>query len=70
VLVLTLLAGGMFPLVLFAIAAPLFPYQTGGSLTVLRGTVVGSRLIGQDFRQPEWFQPRPSAAGNWRLAVR
>lgn len=63
VLVLTLLAGGVFPLVLFVIAAPLFPYQTGGSLTVLRGTVVGSKLIGQDFTRPEWFQPRPSAAG-------
>jgi potassium-transporting ATPase KdpC subunit len=64
VLVLTLLAGGVFPLVLFAIAAPLFPYQTGGSLAVSNGTVVGSRLIGQDFTGPEWFQPRPSAAGN------
>ena len=64
VLVLTLLAGGVFPLVLFAIAAPLFPYQTGGSLTVRGGAIVGSRLIGQDFTRPEWFQPRPSAAGD------
>jgi K+-transporting ATPase ATPase C chain len=64
VLVLTLLAGGVFPLLLFAIAAPLFPNQTGGSLALLQGTVVGSRLIAQDFTRPEWFQPRPSAAGN------
>jgi K+-transporting ATPase ATPase C chain len=42
----------------------IFPYQAGGSLIVLRGEVAGSRLIGQDFTQPEWFQPRPSAAGN------
>ena len=63
VLLLTLLTGAIFPLMLFAIAAPLFPYQAAGSLTRLRGTVVGSRLIGQDFTRPEWFQPRPSAAG-------
>jgi len=64
VLVLSLVTGGVFPLVLFAIGVLLFPYQTGGSLTLLGGTVVGSRLIGQDFNGPEWFQPRPSAAGN------
>jgi K+-transporting ATPase ATPase C chain len=64
VLVLTLLGGAVFPLVLFAIAVPLFPYQTGGSLIPIGGTVIGSRLIGQNFTQPEWFQPRPSAAGN------
>jgi potassium-transporting ATPase KdpC subunit len=64
VLVLTLLTGGLFPLVLFAIATPLFPYQTGGSLMMLGDTIAGSKLIGQDFTRPEWFQPRPSAAGN------
>lgn len=69
VLMLTVLAGGVFPLVPFAIAVPLFPYQTDGSLTVLRGTVVGSRPIGQDFTRPEWFQPRPSAAGTGYDAV-
>jgi K+-transporting ATPase ATPase C chain len=25
---------------------------------------VGSELIGQNFKKPEYFQPRPSAAGN------
>ncbi len=64
VLVLSLVTGVVFPLVLFAIGVLLFPYQTGGSLTLLGGAVVGSRLIGQDFTGPEWFQPRPSAAGN------
>lgn len=63
VLVLTLVTGGLFPLVLFAIATPLFPQQTAGSLVRLHGTVIGSRLIGQDFTGPKWFQPRPSAAG-------
>jgi potassium-transporting ATPase KdpC subunit len=64
VLVLSLVTGGLFPLILFAIGVFLFPYQAGGSLTLLRGAVIGSRLIGQDFTGPEWFQPRPSAAGN------
>lgn len=63
-LVLSLMTGGLFPLVLFAIGVVLFPHQAGGSLTLLRGGVVGSSLIGQDFTGPEWFQPRPSAAGN------
>jgi K+-transporting ATPase ATPase C chain len=64
VLVLTLVTGAIFPLVLFAIAAPLFPYQANGSLMRLGNTIAGSRLIGQDFTRGEWFQPRPSAAGN------
>ena len=64
VLVLTLLTGIVFPLVLFGIATPLFPYQASGSLLRVRGAIVGSRLIGQEFTGPEWFQPRPSAAGN------
>jgi potassium-transporting ATPase KdpC subunit len=64
VLVLTLLTGAIFPLMLFAIAVPLFPYQANGSLLRLRGSIVGSRLIGQAYTGVEWFQPRPSAAGN------
>jgi K+-transporting ATPase ATPase C chain len=63
VLVLSLVTGGVFPLVLFGITIPLFPSQRAGSLTWLRGTIVGSSLIAQDFTRPEWFQPRPSAAG-------
>lgn len=63
VLVLTLLMGGIFPLLLFALAVPLFPRQTSGSLLRLDGMVIGSSLIGQDFTGREWFQPRPSAAG-------
>ncbi len=64
VLVLSLLGGAVFPLVLFTIAAPLFPVQASGSLLLQRGTVVGSTLIGQEFTGMEWFHPRPSAAGS------
>jgi potassium-transporting ATPase KdpC subunit len=64
VLVLTLLSGCVFPLLLAAIGRPLFPRQANGSLVTRRGVVVGSQLIGQEFSRPEYFQSRPSAAGN------
>jgi K+-transporting ATPase KdpC subunit len=64
VLVLTLLAGGAFPLLLFAIAWPLFPGQVRGTLVRRIGVVIGSELIGQEFTRPEYFQSRPSAAGS------
>jgi potassium-transporting ATPase KdpC subunit len=64
VLVLTLLTGCAFPLLLTLIGQPLFPNQAGGSLVTRRGVVIGSELIGQEFSRPEYFQSRPSAAGN------
>jgi K+-transporting ATPase ATPase C chain len=48
---------------LFAIAGPLFPRQSQGSLVMRGGVVAGSKLIGQSFTRPEYFQCRPSAAG-------
>jgi potassium-transporting ATPase KdpC subunit len=62
-LVLTLLTGCGFPVLLFAIARSVFPHQAAGSILVRGGLVIGSRLIGQQFTRPEYFQPRPSAAG-------
>ena len=62
VLVLTVLTGCVFPLVLFAIAWPLFPRQVRGTLVRRGGVVIGSELIGQEFERPEYFQSRLSAA--------
>jgi K+-transporting ATPase ATPase C chain len=63
VISLTLLTGCIFPLVLFALGRLLYPGQAAGSLVTREGVVIGSRLIAQDFTRPEYFHPRPSAAG-------
>jgi K+-transporting ATPase ATPase C chain len=62
-IVLTLVTGCVFPLALLGLGRGLFPDQASGSLARLHGGVIGSRLIGQAFARPMYFQPRPSAAG-------
>ncbi len=61
---LTVLTGLLYPAALTALCQLLFSDQANGSLIVQNGHVAGSRLIGQNFQTPEYFHPRPSAAGN------
>ena len=60
-IVLTLLTGVLYPLAVTALARLIFPYRAGGSLVVEKKKVVGSELIGQQFTDERYFQPRPSA---------
>jgi potassium-transporting ATPase KdpC subunit len=64
-LVTLVLTGLLYPVVVTGLAQVLFPAQANGSMSVNEeGHTVGSKLIGQPFARPEYFQPRPSAAGS------
>jgi K+-transporting ATPase ATPase C chain len=61
IVVLTLVLGVGYPLLTTGVAQVLFPNSSNGSKIEVAGKVVGSRLIGQDFRGlPRYFQGRPS----------
>ena len=58
---LSALTGLIYPMVVTGAAKAVFPKEAAGSLIVLDGTTVGSRLIGQNFSDPKHFWGRPSA---------
>lgn len=58
------LTGLLYPVVVTAIGQVLFPSAASGSFVSSDGgRAVGSELIAQPFTRPEYFHPRPSAAG-------
>ena len=63
-LVMTVLTGLIYPLAVTGLCQALFRDKANGSLITVNNQVMGSELIGQNFAKAEYFQPRPSAAGN------
>ena len=70
IIVLTVVLGLGYTLLITGIGQLVLPAQSNGSLITDNGKTVGSSLLGQPFTTakgaalPQWFQSRPSAAGN------
>ena len=69
-LALTVVLGVGYPLIVTGIGQATMSWQANGSAVTEGGETVGSALIGQSFTDadgkplPQWFQSRPSAAGD------
>jgi potassium-transporting ATPase KdpC subunit len=61
--VTTVLLGLVYPLVVTGLAQLLFKDKANGQLIKKDGKIIGSRIIAQPFATPQYFHPRPSAAG-------
>ena len=60
---LAVLCCGVYPAVVWAVGQGLFSHKANGSLVKVDGKVAGSSLLAQGFTAPNYFHPRPSAAG-------
>ncbi|MFN5570756.1 MAG: K(+)-transporting ATPase subunit C [Bradyrhizobium sp.] len=54
-LALTLITGLLYPLAMTVVAGTIFPAQAEGSLITRSGQVIGSALIGQEFKDDKYF---------------
>jgi K+-transporting ATPase ATPase C chain len=62
--VLTVVLGVLYPLAITGVGQALFSHQADGSIVTVDGEPVGSSLVGQVFTGAEYFESRPSAAGD------
>lgn len=63
-ILLSVLAGVVYPAAMTGIAQAIFPHQANGSVIEVNGKAVASSLLGQDFSgDPKCFWGRPSATG-------
>ena len=61
-LVLTVVLGLLYPALVWGVGQAVGRSQAAGSLVTVDGDVVGSSLIGQEWKGEEWFHSRPSAS--------
>ncbi|UPM53362.1 potassium-transporting ATPase subunit KdpC [Gottfriedia acidiceleris] len=61
-IVLIIICGLGYPLATTGVAQVIFPKKADGSLIETNGKVMGSKLLAQEFKGPEWFHSRASAA--------
>jgi len=60
VLVMTVITGLVYPVVITAISKLVFSAKSEGSVILVDGGIIGSELIGQNFKDPRYFWGRPS----------
>jgi K+-transporting ATPase ATPase C chain len=63
VVVLTVLLGGVYPAAVTGVSRLFWKDKANGSFVAANGRIVGSELIGQNFKGAGYLHPRPSAAG-------
>jgi potassium-transporting ATPase KdpC subunit len=61
IVVMTIVLGLAYPLAITGISQVAFNGSANGSKVSFDGKVVGSHLIGQEFKGKQWFHSRPSA---------
>ena len=61
IVAMTVVLGVLYPLAITGISQVVFPGAANGSKLTIDGKVVGSHLIGQEFKGKGYFHSRPSA---------
>jgi K+-transporting ATPase ATPase C chain len=61
IVAMTVVLGLLYPLAITGISQVVFPGAANGSKVSVNGAVVGSHLVGQEFKGKAWFHSRPSA---------